>query len=290
MFIRKIKNKINKYYSNLNFYLNNILKKKFIERSTRINTKYFDLTVPDTKYYKITLKENLEKHQINYWLKRYEALVKFYSFNPDIIIDVGANIGYWSLSSSKIFKKSKFLLFEPLKKSFDLLKKNTQNKSNFELYNFGLGNVDKKEFISFPEWERNSNNLNRFGLMSIYGKTNINREEIVIKKFDDIFNYTNKKIFIKIDVEGSELDVLEGCKKISQLNNVIFEIEINRKIIEFLGDSFFKKLQKTLEKYDKYIFSNNNFKPINNNFIANYIKKGNLDVIVKKKNFDYNSN
>ncbi len=83
-------------------------------------------------------------------------------------------------------------------------------------------------------------------------------EKIKVNKLDNIFK--NKKIdFIKIDVEGHELKVLNGAKKILNYNKAILNIEFDAKnfnkknpIIKFL-----KKIN--YKYYYFYSYNKNDF-------------------------------
>ena len=62
---------------------------------------------------------------------------------------------------------------------------------------------------------------------------------------DDLLNYKNKNILIKIDTEGHEKFVLEGMQKLIKNNNIFLQIEIWSKN--------FKTVQETLNQLD-FIF------------------------------------
>ena len=50
-------------------------------------------------------------------------IIKSYIKNKTIIIDIGANIGFYTILFSKYSKNSTILAFEPDKNNFNLLKK-----------------------------------------------------------------------------------------------------------------------------------------------------------------------
>jgi FkbM family methyltransferase len=55
-----------------------------------------------------------------------------------------------------------------------------------------------------------------------YNKRNIFKEKILLKKLDDILDFKNLNILIKIDVERHEKKVLEGMRNLINLNNIVF--------------------------------------------------------------------
>ena len=73
--------------------------------------------------------------------------------NSDILIDIGANIGFYSILSSGRF--GQIYSFEPNDRNFKLLKKNIKkNKlNNIQVLNFGLGEKEEKHSNSNTKGE-----------------------------------------------------------------------------------------------------------------------------------------
>ena len=116
-------------------------------------------------------------------------------------LDIGANIGYYSLYFKKI---NNIFAFEPNKKNFLRLKENNElNNLNIKMYNFGLSNTNSDSEIWYT-------NKDKMGGSTIYEKNdpelkkynykNIIKEKILTKKLDDIIDINNSKILVKIDV------------------------------------------------------------------------------------------
>jgi len=142
-------------------------------------------------------------------------------------LDIGANIGYYSLYFKKI---NNIFAFEPNKKNFLRLKENNElNNLNIKMYNFGLSNTNSDSEIWYTNkdkmggsaiYEKNDPELNKYNYKDII------KEKILTKKLDDIIDINNSKILIKIDVERHEKKVLEGMNKMIKQNNIIMQIEI----------------------------------------------------------------
>ena len=142
-------------------------------------------------------------------------------------LDIGANIGYYSLYFKKI---NNIFAFEPNKKNFLRLKENNElNNLNIKMYNFGLSNTNSDSEIWYTNkdkmggsaiYEKNDPELNKYNYKDII------KEKILTKKLDDIIDINNSKILVKIDVERHEKKVLEGMNKMIKQNNIIMQIEI----------------------------------------------------------------
>jgi FkbM family methyltransferase len=147
----------------------------------------------------------------------------------DSFIDVGAHVGYYTLLAYKLIAKTNSILaFEPSKKTFLILQKNLSDV-NIVCFNQAISSTKGElEFHETDSLNSEYNSLkNEFLLQN---KINFTTYTVPTSPLDDFANYfkNSKKVFIKIDTEGSELDVLNGMKQIlSHKNNVIIMEFIN---------------------------------------------------------------
>ena len=149
--------------------------------------------------------------------------------NGDIVIDVGANFGEYSLIASKKTKIGRVIAIEPLRENVERLKKNfLLNKlSNYEVIESAVGNESKK----MPLYKKNDNVGYGFLDPTINEKQLIQTTEITVETIDDIISSRKiKKVnMLKIDVEGFEYEVLLGCKnsfKENKIEKIICEIHL----------------------------------------------------------------
>jgi FkbM family methyltransferase len=156
---------------------------------------YIGTTIGIDGYYEIRELELIDK-----WLKSKHSDVLCGTF-----LDIGANIGNHSVYFSSSFNKIKS--FEPNPYSFSLLEVNTRYLNNVEVFDFGLS--DKSGVSSFFASKYN------IGGSSLYRENSKEPERIKVKlKSLDEIDFQDEKItFIKIDVEGHEMLVLEGGKE-----------------------------------------------------------------------------
>jgi len=136
-------------------------------------------------------------------------------------IDIGGNIGFWSRDFCDRFENVE--IFEPDPSNIECLEANLVGKKNYRLYKTGLG--AKNEHRTFYKSLTSSGGHSFFRHQVFEQKT----EELTleIKVLDD-FNFTDVDL-IKIDTQGSELDILQGGKQTLLNNDCVLNVEIEHK-------------------------------------------------------------
>jgi FkbM family methyltransferase len=167
----------------------------------------------------------------------------------DIILDIGANIGYYTLIFANLVgKNGKVFAFEPEPSNFELLQKNIHmnNYKNIIFEQKAVGKVEKKIDLYLSE--------KRTGMHRIYKSkhTSDNSVPVDMINLDNYFmnNYKNQEInFIKIDIEGSEFGALQGLQNILKNENI-------KLLTEFIPDSI-REFGAYPEEFIKLLQSNN---------------------------------
>lgn len=171
----------------------------------------------------------------------------------DYFFDIGSYTGFFSLLMSKINCDIKIFSFEII----DFIRKRLDeniliNKfTNITTFNKGIDSQSKKQNIELGSSQSDS------VLTSVSKITNTNTgTEIDCISIDDFVKENdkpikNKNIFMKIDTEGTELNVLKGMVKLLNENNVDMLIEINDKNKE--------KFSNILKGYEIHEFGRNFF-------------------------------
>ena len=176
----------------------------------------------------IILTKEYEARQINILISN----IKKYHIN--YFVDVGANCGYYSLIIAKKIKKIKILAFEPnieaIAKFKKSLKRNLLLKKKIKLKEYGLANKNSKylmrSLVKYGYAQSSGSSIEKNNDKSL---SNIVRYFAEFKKGDDQIKINKKIISLKVDVEGSEFDVLNGLKNLFKKNKVFLQIEIFNK-------------------------------------------------------------
>lgn len=138
-----------------------------------------------------------------------------------IYVDVGVNIGYLSIIASKIIgNKGKVIAYEPVSTTYKIANRNIKlnlDVNNIDLRKKAIGSKKGKLDIFFNETEHAKS--------SFYNSYEGSRKESVnVVTLDDDLK-SIKVDFVKIDVEGFELEVFKGMKKLLKRDKpqVVFE-------------------------------------------------------------------
>lgn len=148
-------------------------------------------------------------------------------------VDVGVYRGVHSYEMAKYSKNVHS--FEPNPIIFKELRKYLPSIiKNINLYNYALSDKNEKKKLKIPLRDSNMNKSNyeeyyKMGLATVHEKNifqNFDEFEINCKRLDE-FHFENKVSFIKIDVEGHELQVINGAKNLIKKfkPNLMIEIE-----------------------------------------------------------------
>lgn len=161
-----------------------------------------------------------------YYEKELGDLLKKIIKPTDVFIDVGANIGYFSLLVAHRFSSAKVISFEPVA---DLYKKMNDNITlnsikNIITENTAAGEVsgEREIFVSAPD---------NLGMSSFHKPENYSgyKEKTKVVAIDEWFKSSglSQIDIVKLDIEGSELAALKGMKEILQNFKPFLIIEIN---------------------------------------------------------------
>ena len=200
---------------------------------------------------------------------REEDIVKL--FRPkegDIVVDVGAHIGKYTIIASKMVgSKGKVIAIEAHPVNYDILKKNIviNRLNNVVALNYAVHSKETMVKLYEPGQEEGFTIYNT--IMSERTSRNQKYIEVKANTLDSLLllNGINQVNWIKIDVEGAEYEVLKGSTNIlSSSKDISLLIEIhnlgatnknfNDAIIHLLESKNYKLLfEKTYEGGERHI-------------------------------------
>lgn len=211
------------------------------------------------------------KFQTHYFVKR---LID----KGDTIIDIGANLGYYSsIFAEKTGPAGKVFCVEPVPLYRKILIRNTAKFRNIEILPFALGDREGGATMGIPVKQKF-----RHGLTRIIEKENDKDTgtlyNVEIKTPDDLFGGLNSLDYIKCDVEGYEDKIIPGFETIISRFKPIIQIELNKSNYDII-DRFLCKFG-----YSGYIVSDHKLKPLLNNSYPDsdiiYVPENKLDKII----------
>src|SRR3972149_2234781 len=172
---------------------------------------------------------------INGVYEKFETdLVKQEIKKDDVVIDIGANIGYYTLIFAKLVGDTgKVFAFEPDPTNFELLRKNIEANGykNVTLEQKALSDKEGKVTLALSKQNAAGHHI------SSEQQAPKNSIQVDAIAADDYFkNFEHKIDFIKMDVEGAESIVLSGMANILKNNaDLKMMVEYNPDAIKNMG-------------------------------------------------------
>jgi len=150
------------------------------------------------------------------WAKRYGiAPIHYYHCltakglsQPEIktFIDIGANVGNYSKAGKVVFPNAKFYAFEPIKECYDKI-----NDEGITVFDFALWNVDNQTDIFYlNKANAELSSFLKYGSEQDDKIKDVQKINILKRRFDKLDLKIERPCFVKIDVEGGEDRVLQG--------------------------------------------------------------------------------
>jgi FkbM family methyltransferase len=151
----------------------------------------------------------------------------------DIVLDIGANDGGFARQLRRdVCYSRKIYSFEPLSSAFAALQHSAKNDSDWEVFNFALGDAAAKQEINIAG---NSFSSSLLDMMPAHEKTApeskyIGKEVIEIKTLDSIFADLCKpdnRVYMKVDTQGFENRVLNGAvNSLEHIDTIEMELSL----------------------------------------------------------------
>ena len=200
------------------------------------------------------------------WEPHFETVVNLFISPGDVVVDCGANFGYNSvIMGNQLNNTGALITFEPQRVIHQQLNGNLilNNIYNALTYNVGLGNKEGISNMKYVNYEDNWVNI---------GDTSIGEggEEITVYALDSIIDQPVN--FMKIDVQGYELYLLQGSKNLISKHKPDLFIEIEPHQLAKFNISE-EDLLEYIRSFGYKIFKINNEYPCDHICTINNIQK-----------------
>ena len=261
------------YNSQINFILRNTLYplRSFLKSSVQIPPSGTIILKTDSGNIKIATNQTSYITKVLFWEGyknfEYSEIFETLSKKVDCFFDIGANIGYYSLLASKANPSIKIYAFEPATGPKYYLKENS-SLNNFEeniiTVDFALSKQSNTiDFYEVKSKKYNYLDKNLSGEHNVGTKTktrNFVKTTVQAITLSDFIrdNKILKIDLIKIDTEGTEVEILESGKEYIDRFKPIIICETLFNTTETLLTDFFQKID-----YDIYQHSKKGLRKVN---------------------------
>lgn len=167
-----------------------------------------------------------------FWTKEPETLEWIKTFEPDgVFLDIGANIGVYTLFAASLYRKMKILAVEPLKINFNSLLNNINANKFDQVIPLNIAISDQEGELPFhiinDSPGSSGSQLNH--PIAENGKTfkPLREEKVFCTTVDHLSEKYGVKIdYLKIDIDGQEMQVLKGAENSlrSSIKSVLVEL------------------------------------------------------------------
>ena len=154
----------------------------------------------------------------------------------DCVLDVGANAGqYHDFLRDKVHYDGPIISFEPVSRHIEALRERSRGDRDWHIEGYALGSSDGSMPINVMVSDQFSSFLEPdHGRVKDYAELNVpcHTETVTVRTLDVVLPVLQERIgfdrpYLKIDTQGSELDViLGGPRLLSQADYILVEVSL----------------------------------------------------------------
>ena len=176
-----------------------------------------------------------------------ERIISEFVQESETLIDIGANVGFYSCLAAAVNPSISIYAFEPnpnvrIRLATNLSKNNFSERVS--VLPFGLGNASKDSEFYVPPMS----GTGAGSLKELHPEEGESEKFIVsIKPLDQILNEIENIDLIKMDIEGAEFDAIQGARELIEKHKPVIIVELLRKwmlpfgtqpqnVVDFLSD------------------------------------------------------
>ncbi len=239
------------------------LSKKLYFTLIEIIVKFIPEKYVEILEFKLALKQG---KWANYHIRdEVRSSLNLLAYPPLVFVDIGAHEGKYTKELLKIYPQTICHLFEPSKKNNTYLNEIFSNRENIFIHPYALSDSNSMGKLHSDQSGSQIGSLTKRNFVNEPNVINEFSEEVIIKRFDEYWlqdNFPEKIDFMKIDVEGYEMNVLKG---VSDLIDNISLIQFEFGATQIDTRSFFRDFWLYFEekKFKLFRITPNGIKPIN---------------------------
>ena len=161
------------------------------------------------------------------------------------VLDIGGNVGQFSVTFVNMGKPKQIDIFEPNGKIFEILENNTKPYKSIKLYNYGVGNLGERKFYFKAGKSATGSILKENAFTEIE-----ELDEINIRLINDVSKITGRKTYdlVKVDVEGFESEVIKNLKGV-KTKYLLIEVSSNREK-NYSTSELYTQIMKTFGNFE----------------------------------------
>lgn len=197
----------------------------------------------------------LAKAFLKKFTRNYDAVRQslFDKFEINVVFDVGANIGQFAKSLQHSGYKERIISFEPIDEIRLVIAKYIHLFPNWKILPYALGNVNERSFINISANSASSSLLDMKDthMEAAPQSKYIRKQDVEVRTLDSIYaNYIQDgdRIFLKIDTQGFEFNVLQGSE---EFLHKVLGIELEMSFEQLYAN------ETTFEKLYQYLYARN---------------------------------
>lgn len=210
----------------------------FIYHSKSINDISIEVSIYNGSKMLLTPRDWVQSHifVFNAYEKAESDFILSLLSEQDTFIDIGANVGYYSMLVSKKITKGKIYSFEPEINNYQRLKHNIKINEAANITAIHKACSDHNGMIVLSVAKDDNKGMNSIFLSDEYKS---HSQEIEAVKLDSFVKENNisKISLIKMDVEGAEFLALKGMKEVLVNLKPALVVEIVKDNLEAAGSS-----------------------------------------------------
>ena len=139
-------------------------------------------------------------------------------YDIDLVLDVGANTGQFAKDISKVYSGD-IISFEPAEVPFEALRRASTGRPNWQVRRLALGAEERRERLNISD----RSDLNSFRTHNSFGRqfsridaaADVEAVDVVRgSEFIRDHNLTGRKILLKMDTQGYDLEVFAGFEDV----------------------------------------------------------------------------